>query len=93
MSAQSDLIANPLTRGTPTSIVIKILATVPVGGSCNEFEVRLVDPEDILTLVTLTTPGTACNQPRIDRASTVAPSGQGVGLVMLAYSDSRDCNA
>jgi hypothetical protein len=35
LSAKSDLISNPLTRGTPTSIVIKILATVPVGGSCN----------------------------------------------------------
>jgi hypothetical protein len=35
LSAKSDLIINPLTRGNPTSIVIKILATVPVGGTCN----------------------------------------------------------
>ena len=35
LSAQNDLINNPLTRGNPTSIVIKLLATVPVGGSCN----------------------------------------------------------
>jgi len=35
LSAVNDLINNPLTRGTPTSIVIKLLATVPVGGSCN----------------------------------------------------------
>jgi hypothetical protein len=35
LSAQKDLISNPLTRGTPTSIVIKLVATVPVGGSCN----------------------------------------------------------
>jgi len=35
LSAQRDLIINPLTRGNPTSIVIKLLATVPVGGSCN----------------------------------------------------------
>ena len=35
LSAKGDLIINPLTRGTPTSIVIKLLATVPVGGSCN----------------------------------------------------------
>ncbi|HEY6331075.1 MAG TPA: hypothetical protein VI756_17225 [Blastocatellia bacterium] len=35
LSGVSDLINNPLTRGNPTSIVIKILATVPVGGSCN----------------------------------------------------------
>jgi hypothetical protein len=34
LSAQGDLISNPLTRGTPTSVVIKLLATVPVGGSC-----------------------------------------------------------
>jgi hypothetical protein len=35
LSAQKDLINNPLTRGTPTSIVIKLVATVPVGGSCS----------------------------------------------------------
>jgi hypothetical protein len=35
LSAVSDLINNPLTRGNPTSIVIKLLATAPVGGSCN----------------------------------------------------------
>ena len=34
LSAQRDLISNPLTRGTPTSIVIKLVATAPVGGSC-----------------------------------------------------------
>src|SRR5664279_6258816 len=35
LSAQRDLIINPLTRGNPTSVVIKIVATAPVGGSCN----------------------------------------------------------
>ena len=35
LSAKNDLINNPLTRGNPTSIVIKLLATVPVGGTCN----------------------------------------------------------
>jgi hypothetical protein len=35
LSAKNDLISNPLTRGTPTSIVIKLVATVPVGGSCS----------------------------------------------------------
>jgi hypothetical protein len=35
LSAQKDLIINPLTRGTPTSIVIKLIATAPIGGSCN----------------------------------------------------------
>ena len=35
LSAKNDLISNPLTRGNPTSIVIKLLATVPVGGTCN----------------------------------------------------------
>lgn len=35
LSAQKDLISNPLTRGTPTSIVIKLVASVPVGGSCS----------------------------------------------------------
>src|SRR5438552_3045876 len=35
LSAKSDLISNTLTPAVPTSIVIKILATVPVAGSCN----------------------------------------------------------
>jgi hypothetical protein len=35
LSAQRDLIVNPLTRVTPTSVVIKLVATAPVGGTCN----------------------------------------------------------
>jgi hypothetical protein len=35
LSAQRDLIANGLTPGVPTSIVIKLVATAPVGGSCS----------------------------------------------------------
>jgi hypothetical protein len=35
LSAKNDLINNPLTRGNPTAIVIKLVATVPVGGTCN----------------------------------------------------------
>jgi hypothetical protein len=34
LSAQRDLISNTLTPAVPTSIVIKVLASVPVGGSC-----------------------------------------------------------
>ncbi len=34
LSAKTDLISNTLTPAVPNSIVIKILATVPVGGSC-----------------------------------------------------------
>lgn len=34
-SARGDLISNPLSGNPPTSIVIKLLATVPVGGSCS----------------------------------------------------------
>ncbi|MEP6715053.1 MAG: hypothetical protein ABJC09_05740 [Terriglobia bacterium] len=34
LSARADLISNTLTPAVPTSIVIKILATAPVGGSC-----------------------------------------------------------
>jgi len=35
LSAKNDIINNPLTRGNPTSIVIELFATVPVGGTCN----------------------------------------------------------
>lgn len=34
LSAKNDLISNPLTPAIPTSIVIKLYASVPVGGSC-----------------------------------------------------------
>jgi hypothetical protein len=34
LSVRGDLINNPLTPAIPTSIVIKLVATVPVGGSC-----------------------------------------------------------
>jgi hypothetical protein len=34
LSAKADLISNTLTPAVPTSIVIKLLASTPVGGSC-----------------------------------------------------------
>jgi hypothetical protein len=35
LSARNDLINNPLFPRTPSSIVIKLVATAPVGGTCN----------------------------------------------------------
>ena len=35
LSARQDLISNTLTPAQPTSIVVKLLASVPVGGSCS----------------------------------------------------------
>ena len=41
LSAQRDLIANPFTRTVATSIVIKLVATAPVGGTCVNSAVAL----------------------------------------------------
>jgi hypothetical protein len=34
LSLKTDIISNPLTPATPTSVVCKLIATVPVAGSC-----------------------------------------------------------
>jgi hypothetical protein len=35
LSVKNDLVSNTLTPAIPTAVVIKLLATAPVGGSCN----------------------------------------------------------
>ena len=66
LSARNDLINNPLTRGNPTSIVIKILGTVPVGGTCNN--------SALLAGTVTTTPGLAAWGTTI-HANTSAAAG------------------
>jgi hypothetical protein len=51
LSAQRDLIINPLTRQIPNSIVIKILATAPVGGSCTNSALLAGTPNVVSGLV------------------------------------------
>jgi len=35
LSVNQDLVANPLTMGTPDAVLIELLATLPNGGICN----------------------------------------------------------
>lgn len=42
LSARNDLISNTLTPGVPTSITVKLLATVPVAGTCNPGNANLI---------------------------------------------------
>jgi hypothetical protein len=51
LSAKTDLINNPLTPATPTSIVIKLLATAPVAGSCTNSALLAGTPTVVSGLV------------------------------------------
>jgi hypothetical protein len=50
LSAKLDLINNPLTRGNPTSIVIKVLGTAPIGGTCNNSALLATAPTPVAGL-------------------------------------------
>jgi hypothetical protein len=51
LSAKSDLINDPLFPRTPTSIVIKIVATAPVSGSCSASALLAGSPTPVAGLV------------------------------------------
>jgi hypothetical protein len=54
LSAKNDIVFNPLTggaAGAPTSVVIKVLATAPVGGSCTNSALLAGTPTLVTGLV------------------------------------------
>lgn len=76
LSAKNDLISNPLTRGTPTSIVIKLVATAPVNNSCNNSAAAIATERPVVGMVAW---GTTLHQ------NTSAASGT-YGLTETAFT-------
>ncbi len=107
LSAQKDLIVNPLTRGNPTSIVIKLLATAPVGGSCNNSALLAGTPTIVsgmlawgttLTANTSAAAGTYAVIPTVVKPATLSAGEEarlayGCGVVANVGSGFGVCNS
>jgi hypothetical protein len=85
LSARQDLISNTLTPAVPTSIVVKLYSTLPVGGSCsNSAAAPGTAATGLLAWGTTVHAGAAAGSPAVVTETAFAPAtlntgGQGIG--------------